>query len=338
METGFPFHGEPLEELRGFLSQNGLAYDEGVEFSVLLREAGRIAAAGSLDGRVLKCVAVARDFQGSGSAALVVTELVSEAVRRGRCHLFLFSKPENETLFGSLGFYPVSKTSAALLMENKKNGIRDFVRSLHRGRPPPHALRPGKPAGAAVMNCNPFSRGHRYLIETAARQCALFHVFVVAENKSAFPVELRFDMVKAGTADLPNVRVHSTGPYLISSATFPDYFLKDSCSPETVNAELDLTIFAEHFAKPLGIRVRFAGTEPGDPVTRIYNRQMAEILPRYGIRFIEIPRLESGSEAISASRIRKLLAEKNYAALETLAPETTMAYLRAVNTQGERKT
>jgi [citrate (pro-3S)-lyase] ligase len=331
IQTGFPFRGEPLEELCGFLLQNGLKYDEKVEFSVILREAGRIAAAGSLDGRVLKCIAVSPDIQGSGAAAQIVTELVSEAARRGQFHLFLFTKPEKEDLFGSLGFFSIAKTGNVLLMENKKNGIKNFVSNIAAGSP----LLSGdetknKHIGAAVVNCNPFSRGHRYLIETAAKQCALFHVFVVAENKSAFPAGVRLDLVKAGTADLPNVRVHSTGPYLISSATFPDYFLKDAVSPEAVNTELDLTIFVEHFAKPLGIGVRFAGTEPLDPVTRKYNRQMAEILPRHGIDFIEIPRLEMGGEAVSASRIRKLLQEKKINALEELVPETTMKYLRSV--------
>jgi [citrate (pro-3S)-lyase] ligase len=334
LETGFPFRGEALAELRGFLSQSGLRYDEGVEFSVLLRESGRIAAAGSLDGRVLKCIAVAKEFQGAGAAAQIVTELVNEAVRRGISHLFLFTNPEREDLFVNLGFYPISKTPGILLMENERDGVKNFVKIIAAETPPlpgdGEERKTGKVRGAVVVNCNPFSLGHRYLIENAAAQCALLHVFVVAEDKSAFPAAVRFNLVRAGTADLPNVRVHSTGPYLISSVTFPDYFLKDSVSPEVVHTELDLAIFAEHFARPLGIGIRFAGTEDRDPVTQKYNRQMAEILPRYGIRFIEIPRLESGGEAISAGRIRKLLAEKNYAAMAKLAPKTTMEYLLSI--------
>jgi [citrate (pro-3S)-lyase] ligase len=335
LQTGFPFRGEALEELRGFLNQNGLKYDEGVEYSVLLREEGRIAAAGSLDGRVLKCIAVSPDFQGSGAAAQIVTELVNEAARREQYHLFLFTKPENEELFGSLGFFPISKTPGVLLMENKKNGISKFVSSLQTDCPASPAAGTGKPAGAVVVNCNPFSKGHQYLLEAAAGQCALLHVFVVAENKSAFPAETRRNLVIAGTAHIPNVCVHSTGPYLVSSVTFPDYFMKDTVSPEQVNTELDVTIFAEHFALPLGIGVRFVGTEPFDPVTLKYNRQMAEILPRYNIRFVEIPRLESGGTAISASRIRKLLQEKNLEAIRELAPPATMEYLRSMHKAGE---
>jgi [citrate (pro-3S)-lyase] ligase len=324
--TGFPFRGKVLEELRGFLKQNGLKYDEGVEFSVILREENRIAAAGSLDGRVLKCLAVSQEFQGTGAAAQVVTELIAEAARRGHYHLFLFTKPENENLFENLGFYSITKTRDVLLMENKKNGVKNFVHHIEKNTPPGDKA-DDKPIGAVVVNCNPFSKGHRYLIETAAKQCVLLHVFVVAENKSVFPADVRMNMVTSGAADIPNVRVHSTGPYLVSSATFPDYFLKDTIPPEQVNTELDLTVFAEAFAEPLGIKIRFAGTEPFDPVTLKYNQQMAEILPRYGIRFVEIPRLESGGAAVSASRIRKLLQEGNLEAVRELVPETTIELL-----------
>jgi [citrate (pro-3S)-lyase] ligase len=348
LQTGSPFHGETLAELRGFLAQNSLKYDEGAEYSAILREEGRIAASGSLDGRVLKCIAVSPEFQGSGAAAQIVTELINEAARRGVYHLFLFTKPENESLFGSLGFFPVSKTREVLLMENKREGIKNFVKAIKENTfpgnapdntaggaanaPPGNAM--NNTIGAVVINGNPFSKGHRYLLETAAARCALLYVFVVAENKSAFPADVRLNLVCAGTADLPKLRVHSTGPYLISSATFPDYFLKDTLSPGEVNTELDIRIFAEHFAVPLGISVRFAGTEPFDPVTRQYNRQMAELLPRHNIQFVEIPRLESKGSPISASRIRQLLQEGNLEAVRELAPETTMAYLQRVKREG----
>jgi [citrate (pro-3S)-lyase] ligase len=133
--------------------------------------------------------------------------------------------------------------------------------------------------------------------------------------------------VAEGTAHLPQVLVHPTGPYLISAATFPDYFLKDSVSPQQVNTELDLTIFAEQYAPPLGIQCRFVGTEPTDPVTAAYNSRMKELLPRYGITVREIPRLEQGNRAVSAGRVRQLLAEGNIAAVGDLVPPSTLNYL-----------
>jgi [citrate (pro-3S)-lyase] ligase len=225
IRTGFPFRGKALEELRTFLARNGLAYDEGVRFSVCLTEGEKITAAGSLDGGVLKCIAVSPEFKEAGLAARIVTELIGEAARNGVFHLFVFTKPGNEFLFGKLGFYPIAKTNDVLLMENKKDGIASFVASLER---PAGAEAAGSPTGAIVMNCNPFTRGHQYLIESAAGQCAWLHIFVVSENKSAFPADLRYRLVREGTARIKNVLVHPTGPYLVSSATFPDYFLKAS--------------------------------------------------------------------------------------------------------------
>jgi [citrate (pro-3S)-lyase] ligase len=293
---------------------------------VILSENGEIAATGSLDGGVLKCVAVGEDRRNEGLAARIVTEIITEAARRGRRHLFVFTKPENKDLFGSLGFYPLAETGEALLMENRKEGVKEFAAALECPSGKASAPAAGK-AGAVVMNCNPFTRGHLHLIETAAARCGLLRVFVVAEDRSEFSPETRLDLVTRGTAHIPNVWVHSTGPYLVSPATFPDYFLKDSVSPEEVNTALDIAVFAECFARPLGIKFRFAGAEPLDPVTAVYNRQMGEILPRYGIEFVEIPRLEFQGRPISASRLRSLLREGKREEAEELLPPVTWRYL-----------
>jgi [citrate (pro-3S)-lyase] ligase len=325
--TGFPFRGKYLEELRAFLAANGLKYDDRITYSLCLVEDGTIAAAGSLDGSVLKCIAVSKDFQDEGLAARIVSGLASEAARNGVFHLFLFTKPENASLFGSLGFYRISQTAGALLMENKKNGISAFAASLREQAGSMTANKSAGDTGALVMNCNPFTKGHQYLIETAAAQCGLLYVFVVSEDKSAFPAADRFDLVRKGTAHIPNAAVLPTGPYLISHATFPDYFFKDSVDPQSVNALLDVTIFAEHFARPLGIDIRFAGTEPLDPVTDLYNRVMREYLPKYGIEFVEVERLERGGKAVSAGRVRELLAEGKMEEIRELVPPATYTYL-----------
>jgi [citrate (pro-3S)-lyase] ligase len=328
--TGFPFRGKFLEQLCAFLADNGLAYDDRVTYSLCLVEDDRIAATGSLDGNVLKCIAVSKDFQEGGLAARIISGLIDEAARNGIFHLFLFTRPENGALFGSLGFYAIAKTGDVLLMENKKNGVSDFVSALMDNADNTEKMTaniiPGK-NGAIVMNCNPFTSGHQYLIETAAKQCALLHVFVVSENKSAFPAAVRYRLVKAGTSHIANALIHPTGPYLISSATFPDYFFKDSVSPDAVNTLLDLTIFAERFAAPLGISRRFAGTEPFDPVTAAYNRQMKSFLPRYGIELVEIERFAKKEKAVSASRVRELFAANKMEEIRELVPPATFEFL-----------
>jgi [citrate (pro-3S)-lyase] ligase len=324
METicGSPFRGAAIEEMKSFLKSCGISYDDGVQFSVCLMDGGRMAAAGSIDGGVLKCIAVSPDYQGEGLAAAVVSELVSHAAREGRFHLFIFTKSENAELFGGLGFYPIAKTERALLMENRKNGIADFVSSLRVIEPE----KPG-PVGCVVANCNPFTLGHLYLMETASKQCGLLHVFILSEDKSEFPASVRRALVEKGVGHLSNVLVQPTGPYLVSAATFPSYFYKEASEVAGANGELDLRLFAERIARPLGIQRRFVGTEPYSPLTGLYNLQMQEILPSYGIEVTEIPRLEAGSEAVSASRVRKLLEAGSFDALKELVPPVTYTYI-----------
>jgi [citrate (pro-3S)-lyase] ligase len=287
-------------------------------------EGDTIAAAGSLDGRILKCIAVSPAFQNEGLGASVVTELVKEAGRRGIFHLFIFTKPEHEALFGTLGFFTIEKTGSVLLMENRREGISRFVAEL--SRPPSEA----SPAGAVIVNCNPFTLGHQYLIETAAR-CGALHVFVVSEDQSRFPPDLRYELVVKGTAHIPGVYAHPTGPYLISAQTFPDYFFRDPASPTEAaerNMDLDITIFSKRFARPLGIQRRFVGTEPLDPVTAAYNRRLTAVLPSFGIELIEIPRLERGGRPVSASRVRDLLDQGDPESLRDLVPPTTIEGLK----------
>ncbi|MCI5936080.1 MAG: adenylyltransferase/cytidyltransferase family protein [Lachnospiraceae bacterium] len=181
--------------------------------------------------------------------------------------------------------------------------------------------------GSIVMNCNPFTLGHRYLIETAAAQCDKLYIFVVEEDKSIFPFEDRLKLVKEGVRDLENVTVLHSGNFIISALTFPGYFNKSVDNNVSVDTSDDLTLFARYIAPTLGITVRFAGEEPIDYITRQYNETMKEILPKYGMEFIEIPRKVMGESVISASRVRKLLKEDNFEEIRKIVPETTFDYL-----------
>ena len=184
--------------------------------------------------------------------------------------------------------------------------------------------------GSIVMNCNPFTLGHQYLIEYAASRVDYLYIFVVEENKSFFPFEDRFELVKKGTAHIPNVVVLPSGNFIISAVTFPGYFYKDNLKETKIDCSNDLNVFAQYIAPALNIKVRFAGEEPLDPVTKQYNEGMKEILPLHGMEFCEIPRKEDsdGIGVISASRVRKLLKEGDIEGLSKLVPQTTLDYLK----------
>lgn len=182
-------------------------------------------------------------------------------------------------------------------------------------------------AGAIVMNCNPFSKGHRYLIEQAAKCVELLIIFVVEEDKSLFPFEERFKLVVEGTKDLGNVMVVPSGKFILSANNFPEYFVKQENEVFASNAEYDINTFADYIAGPLHITHRFVGSEPEDSVTRIYNETMKRILPQKGIAYVEIPRMTVEGEFVSASRVRKYLEEKDYEKALFMVPESTKQYL-----------
>ncbi|MBQ2819644.1 MAG: [Clostridia bacterium] len=309
---------EKLEKTKAFLAAAGLEYDEGCSFTVNALDDGEIIATGSLDGNVLKCIAVSPLRQGEGLSATIVTELRKAAFDKGESHLFIFTKPNNIDMFEGLSFYPVAKTRDALLMESTRGGCEAFVSALPK--------REGI-CGAIVANCNPFTLGHRYLVEQAAKECDWLYLFILSEDKSRFSAHTRLELAKKGVADLSNVIVCPTGKYLISSATFPTYFIKDKTFAEDIKCDMDIEVFTSRFAKALNITKRFVGTEPNSPVTNAYNERLKLLLPQHGIKLIEIERKTSNSEPISASRVRKLITQGNRSELIPLLPRSTMDYI-----------
>lgn len=312
--------GRAKKEWQMLLNRCGLEPDETTQSTVLIWDGDRLAAAGSRQDNLLKCIAVDERYQGEGLTATLLTQLRQDAFRDGCRHLFLYTKPSNLIAFSSLFFYPVAQTGDVLLMENQPGGIVKFLNTL------PKTEISGT-VGAAVMNCNPFTLGHRYLIETAARECDHVYIFVLSEDKSRFSAADRMEMVKRGTADLLNVTVLPTGDYLISSATFPTYFLKHRDKADAIHCQLDVEIFLRHFVPYFGITRRYVGTEPLSPITEQYNTILGDILPSRGVELREIPRLETGNTPISASAVRQLLDSGSRDALCTLLPETTYRYI-----------
>lgn len=163
----------------------------------------------------------------------ILTTLVTQAFSKGLRNLFVFTKPQNKALFIPFGFYSIEETSSVLLMENRKNGITRYVSALKEATDEAvlsRGLTVSGLIGTIVVNCNPFTKGHRYLLESSAKKCSILHVFVVSSDKSDFPTEVRLSLVCQGVADIPNIVVHEASDYLVSVATFPSYFHKEQQS------------------------------------------------------------------------------------------------------------
>ena len=300
-----------------FLHQAGLEPDLRIDTTVLIFEEEQLIATGSRLGNLLKCIAVDESYQGMGLTATLITHLRQDAFEAGYKHLFLYTKPKNLLQFSSLFFYPVAQTEDVLLMESEPQGIQKFMDSL----PVCHS---GKKIGGLVMNCNPFTLGHRYLIETVATECDWVYVFVLSEEQPPFPAADRLMLVREGTKDLANVTVLPTGPYLLSAATFPTYFLPDRESAGQIQCLLDIAVFEKYYIPKFCITTRFVGSEPLSPMTAQYNSALQEHL---SIPLKIIPRKESDSAPISASKVRALLEQGQIDVLNTLVPPSTFQYL-----------
>lgn len=309
------------EHIKSFLYEHDIEFDENVEFSVVVKDNERIIATGSFDNYVIKCVCVDCDYQGYNLTNRIVSTLVAKLNERGIFDIFLYTKPDNRDIFLALGFFVVCETDDVILLENNKSSIKKYIERLSKNK------KEGSSA-ALVMNCNPFTNGHRYLVEKASKENEWVHLLMVEEDKSFFSTDERYELIKRGTKDLSNVSVYLGGRYIISSATFPSYFLKDSEKIVKAHANLDLTIFGDIIAPTLGITKRYVGTEPTCMLTNAYNSIMREILPKKGIEVIEINRLSAGDKAISASVVRRLLQDKNFTEMQNLIPPTTLSYLR----------
>lgn len=315
------------EEIKGLLSGYELGFDENVQTFVVCRDGGRIKACAGLDGSVVKCVALSPEFRGESVSLKLMTEVVNVAYERGHTHLFLYTHPKNKSFFEGCGFYPLVEVSDYVsLLENNQLGMSRYCQELQQQR------RPGSKIGCIVMNANPFTLGHQFLVRTAAAQCDWLHVFLVREDASQFPFKERYALVEAGIAGIEGVTLHRGSKYMISRATFPDYFFKEKGKVGECFTGIDLLLFREYIAPSLGVTHRFVGSEPFCETTCQYNIDMKHWLqdaPSKGapIEVVEIPRTEAGERAISASEVRRALQAKDVTRLRELVPETTLELL-----------
>lgn len=317
--------GGERERLRALLATNGLALEEDIEYAVGLEDGeGRLVGCGCRAGAVLKCFAVDPALRGENLLGRLLSALSEQAFAEGCTRLRIFTSRDKARFFQASGFHLLAQAASTALLENVKDGPERFAKAhMARGD---GALA----AGAVVMNCNPFTNGHRHLVEHARSRCELLYLFLVEEDRSAFPFAVRRRLVEAGTADIPGIRIVASGPYIISAATFPTYFLKESAAVNSEHAELDATLFARRVAPAFRISRRFVGEEPSCAVTRSYNAALARILPAAGLDLEIIPRLAVDAEPVSASAVRREIVASGVGdATARMVPPSTFEFLRS---------
>lgn len=348
------------EQIVTLLEAEGIHKDKNLDYTcAMFDEDMQVIATGSCFSNTLRCLAVSSVHQGEGLMNQILTHLISVQFSRGNTHLFLYTKCNSAPFFADLGFYEIAAIKNQIVfMENKRNGFSSYLEKLEQSSAmqittleetkiltESNATNLQKTLGsvkiaALVINANPFTLGHQYLVEKAARGNDILHLFIVEEDVSLIPFSIRKKLVLGGTSHLPNIIYHDSGPYIISNATFPGYFQKDDRAVMESHAKLDLAVFIK-IAEALHITKRYIGEEPFSETTGIYNKVMAEKLPENGIDCIIVPRKQyidtenetqnsqSHSLPISASTVRQAIKERNFTLLKQLVPETTLWYFES---------
>ena len=325
-------------QIEMFLQTNGLRYDDVDYYAAIVDESSdEMIAGGGLKGSVIKCVAVADGHKGEAVANVIVSHLIAKANAEGCQCVKLYTKPGNRQLFESLSFRLIAESPNAILMETGVGGIEKYseelrvkseelrVKSEELKNDESVVSNARKPIGVIVMNANPFTLGHRFLVEQSSELVERLYVVVVREDCSMFSYNERKAMVSQGVRDIGNVVVVDGSDYAVSAATFPTYFLKQLSDATDTQIILDLDLYRRRIAPALGATIRFFGSEPTDPLTRRYNELMHQQLGEEHVH--EIQRKQQEGSAISASRVRKAMMEGCLWDAIQLVPPTTIPYI-----------
>lgn len=284
-------------------------------------EKQRLIATGSFHNNVLKYIAVDPTCQDGKLFNLIVSTLINELAQRQIFHVFVFTKAIYQNSFEHVGFKTLAKADTAVLLETGDYSVHDFIKTL-----PTMENQSDKQVSAIVMNANPFTLGHRYLVETAAAQSDLVYVFVVEQDASLFTTKTRFELVRQGLADLSNVIVRLGNEYMVSYMTFPSYFITGSDNVIKYQTAMDAELFKTQIAKPLNIKTRYLGSEPFSKTTSIYNKALSEVLPPE-VKVKIIPRKQIDGNVISATQVRRAIKNNAIEQIKDYLPATTYEYI-----------
>lgn len=305
--------------LEEFLLDKEVIYED-VDASYVIRDAGDIIATVSVKKNLIKFFYINEAYQGEGLAIELINSALEDIISKGYRTYFVFTKAKNENIFTSLSMDVIEKTEDVVLLEGGFFKYADWIQNIKKDLDKDEY-------SAIVMNANPLTLGHEYLVDKALEEARDLIIFVLEEDASYFSAKDRYEIVKNHYHNNCRVHVYKSGPYIISRATFPTYFLKKDTDKLKVYTELDAKIFAKRIAKDLNIKKRYFGTEPIDKVTEKYNEMMKKILFEYGVESEFIERKKINNEYISASKLREGI-ETDFESIKKYLSQDVYEYLK----------
>lgn len=309
---------EEKEILVSLLRKYGLDYEFDITYSVLVYDGETLVATGSLAHNIMKCFLVIPKYQQQNITNILFHHMVHTLQEDGIDHYFVYTSPNNESIFTSLHMTKIVETMNTVLLEGGhtiKNVLTKLKQEYH--------ISDNKKA-CVIVNANPMTLGHLYLIETAAKENDELLVFVVSEDLSSFPFADRFRIIQEATAHLNNVTVLPTLSYLVSRITFPKYFLKEDQLIKDEQTLVDVLVYKTYYTKLFHITKRYVGEEPYSYNTAKYNKVLQDHL---GQHLVIIPRKEKDHKAISASLVRQLIKANKIDKIQDYVPQATYHYL-----------
>jgi [citrate (pro-3S)-lyase] ligase len=309
---------EEKNRVKAFLETFDLVYEDDIDYTIMLIENDTLIGTASKSKQVIKCVAILEAYQGLNYLSTLMTHMIKQLAKESIAHYFVFTKPTQADLFQSLGLNVIISTPHVTLLEGGKK-ITSTLKTLKETY---HISDRDK--ACVVINANPMTKGHLHLIKEAAKNHEEVLVFVVSEDKSFFPFEVRFDIITKTCRELEGVTVLPTLDYLVSQATFPKYFLKEETLIKEAQTLMDVLIFKTYYMPIFHIKKRYVGDEPLSPMTNMYNQTMKKYL---NDALEIVPRINYLNQVISASTVRNYLKEGNVEKVKPFVVEATYSFL-----------
>lgn len=320
------FLKEELIKIEKFLEKFSLKLDNNLTKTIYIENENLdIIGTISCQDYIIKDLAVDPNYQSENLASVLVNEILNYFRLNNIYNYQVFTKPIYEQVFVSLGFKEIVKTDKVIMLEGGISNINDKIKEIKNiinnrfGE-----INETSDIACIVMNGNPITNGHVYLIEEASKNHKMVVLFVVEEDKSEFTFKERFSMAYISTMRLGNVCVIPSSKYVVSSSTFPSYFLKNETEVSEQYSLIDALIFKEYFIKNLFIKKRYVGSETINKMVN-YNNILKQVLED---KLEIINRLQENEEVISASKVRSLLKEGKIEEALKYTPQETAFILR----------
>ncbi|MBZ7986895.1 GNAT family N-acetyltransferase [Campylobacter canadensis] len=303
-----------------FIKANSLEFSDEIDLAFVVFYKDKIIACICKFKLMIKYVIIDKEHQKENIFSLLLNTMITYAKEQNINTLRLCTCKHNAIKFQNFSFRLLCTSKELCLLEYGYSLFDEFINNIRA------KLDTNKSYTSIVMNANPFTLGHKYLIDCALKHNENLILFIVSEDKSFFTFKERFMIVKENLKKYKNILIFPSGDYIISNATFSTYFLKQDIN--LAKSYLDAKIFSSLIAPCLNIKSRFVGSEPNCKVTNAYNMALKECFKEDNLDLFELSRISINNKIISASLIRKYIAENNFNEIKKYLSDTSLKLIK----------